>query len=133
MVRLTKKIEYALMALKYISDECDKIVTAKQISENLNIPNQLLAKILQKLKKEKILESVQGIKGGYKLGKKLNEISLSFLIETIEGDMGIVDCLKTDRQGECCQTDSCNIKDPINQVQTEIYKVLKNKMVSDFV
>jgi len=133
MVRFTKKIEYALIALRFISNAKDEIVTAKQISNKFNIPYELLAKILQKLKKEKILVSVQGINGGYKLLKQLNEISLSNLIDIIEGKMAIVECLHVNDITECFIYDTCNIKSPINKMQNELENLLKHKMVSDFV
>ena len=133
MVRFTKKVEYALIALRFIANAKDDIITAKQISNKFNIPYELLAKILQKLKKEKILESNQGVNGGYKLVKKLNEISLSNLIDTIEGKMAIVECINDKDLNECFISDTCNIRSPINKMQNELENLLKHKMVSDFV
>lgn len=133
MVRFSKKIEYSLIALRYISNAKDEIITAKEISAKYNIPYELLAKILQKLKKENILASNQGVNGGYKLSKPLNEISLSELIDKIEGKSGIVECLHTDNLSECFIYDSCSIKDPINKMQLELENLLKHKMVSDFI
>lgn len=133
MVRFTKKVEYALIALRYIANAKEGIVTAKEIADKINVPYELLAKILQKLKKEKILESNQGVNGGYKLVKQLNEISLSALIDIIEGKMAIVECLHVSDVNECFIFDTCNIKSPINKMQTELENLLKHKMVSDFV
>ena len=133
MVRFTKKVEYALIALRFIANAKDDIITAKQISNKFNIPYELLAKILQKLKKEKILESNQGVNGGYKLVKQLNEISLSNLIDTIEGKMAIVECINDKDLNECFISDTCNIRSPINKMQNELENLLKHKMVSDFV
>ena len=52
MIRISKKLEYALMALKFISNSKLKLVTAREISDKSNIPYDLLSKILQKLKNE---------------------------------------------------------------------------------
>ena len=133
MVRFTKKVEYALISLRHIANAKDEIITAKQISNKFNIPYELLAKILQKLKKEKILESNQGVNGGYKLIKQLNEISLSNLIDIIEGKLAIVECLHEKDINDCFISDTCNIKSPINKMQYELENLLKHKMVSDFV
>lgn len=133
MVKFSKKIEYSLIALRYISCANDEVITAKEISNKYNIPHELLAKILQKLKKENILTSNQGVNGGYKLLKPLNEISLSELIEKIEGKTALVECMHTDNISECDLTESCSIKDPINKMQTELENLLKTKMVSDFI
>ncbi|MBI5404179.1 MAG: Rrf2 family transcriptional regulator [Ignavibacteriae bacterium] len=133
MVKFSKKIEYSLIALRYIAGAKDEVITAKEISNKYNIPHELLAKILQKLKKENILSSNQGVNGGYKLSKPLNEISLSELIDKIEGKTAIVECLHTDNVSECFISDSCSIKDPINKMQIELENLLKTKMVSDFI
>jgi Rrf2 family protein len=133
MVRFTKKVEYALIALRYIANAKDDIITAKQISNKFNIPYELMAKILQKLKKENILDSNQGVNGGYKIIRQLNEISLSSLIDIIEGKMAIVECLHEKDLNECFILDTCSIRSPINKMQNELKNLLKNKMVSDFV
>jgi Rrf2 family protein len=133
MVKFSKKIEYSLIALRYIANAKDEIITAKEISNKYNIPYELLAKILQRLKKENILMSNQGVNGGYKISKPLNEISLSELIEKIEGKTALVECLHTDNISDCFISDCCSIKDPINKMQSELENLFKTKMVSDFI
>jgi len=63
MIKLSKKVEYALMALSSIKNSGENIMTAKEISAEHNIPYDLLAKILQKLKKEDILMTRTGNTG----------------------------------------------------------------------
>jgi Rrf2 family protein len=133
LVKLSKKIEYALMSLRYIFRSKDALVSAREISAKFNIPHDLLAKILQKLKKEGILSSIQGINGGYKLEKNPNEISLSTLINIIDGNKGIVECLNLEVLKDCCMTQTCNIKSPVNQMQREIENLLNAKMISEFI
>lgn len=133
MVRFSKKIEYSLIALRYIANAKDEVVTAKEISNKYNIPYELLAKILQKLKKEKILNSNQGVKGGYTISIPLNQISLSELIEKVEGKTALVECMHSENLSECFISDCCSIKDPISKMQVELENLLKTKMVSDFI
>ena len=133
MFRFSKKIEYSLIALRYIANAKSEIITAKEISIKYNIPYELLAKILQKLKKENILTSNQGVNGGYKISKPLNEISLSELIEKIEGKTELVECLHSVNISDCLISDCCSIKGPINKMQFELESLLKTKMLSDFI
>ena len=62
MFKLSKKVEYGLMAIKYIASQGEfNPCSAKVISRKNKIPYDLLSKILQRLKKEKILYSVMAI------------------------------------------------------------------------
>lgn len=132
MVKFSKKLEYALISLRHISNAGAEITRVRDISEKYNIPHDLLAKILQKLKKENILASSQGINGGYTLSRKLNEIPLSELVSVIENGTSIVECMH-DEDNNCLINDSCTIKDPLSKIQIEFENILKTKMISDFV
>ena len=133
MIRISKKVEYALMALKFILNSNQKMVTAREISDNSNIPYDLLSKILQKLKNEHILLSNQGINGGYSLNKKLEEVPLMNLMTAIDGNTAIAECLHDSGEKDCCLIDTCSIKSPISQLQKEVEELFKRKTISDFV
>ena len=116
------------MALKHFALAEGGIVTAKEISEKHNIPYELLAKILQKLKKDKVLSSIQGTKGGYQLLKKPDEIDLFFLMHTIDGDMALTECqCSHNENGKCTLKELCTIKQPVTKMQKEIEAAAKQK------
>jgi Rrf2 family protein len=75
MLRLSKKVEYAVLALQYIAANEGKIVPAKEIAENLHISFEFLSKTLQTLMKRKLISSQHGTKGGYVLVKKPTEMT----------------------------------------------------------
>ena len=122
MLKLSKTIEYALISINHIN-QCDKgsPIPVKKISEKHNIPFELLAKILQKLSKTKILKAVHGPRGGYKLNDKYKDYTLIQLIEILEGPFGITGCL-TDHS--CEQISNCNIITPIEKINSQVYQVL---------
>ena len=93
----------------------------KKISNQYSIPFELLAKILQKLSKVKILKAIHGPKGGYKLNDKYKNFTLVQLIEVLEGPFGITGCL-TDHN--CEQISNCNIITPIEKINSQVYQVL---------
>ena len=132
LVKFSKKLEYSLIALNHLAGSGSEVTRVRDISEKYNIPHDLLAKILQKLKKEGILESVQGVNGGYKLSRLLSEIPLMDLYGFIESNTGIVECMQDD-VSSCDVSVNCTIKDPMSKMQTEFENLLKTKMVSDFV
>lgn len=128
MLKLSKKTEYALMAMKYLALQSNgNFTTAKQISDNYNIPYELVAKVLQKLKKLELLESFQGIKGGYKLNKIPSAITLLQIISAIEPNYQITECLSTDSSvNNCTHLNCCQIRNPLSKLQKEIDNLFNN-------
>ncbi len=89
---LTRASEYALLSLDTIQ-RADSPIGAEQLATELCIPKSFLAKILQNLAKNGILESRKGAHGGFILAKELHEISVSEVIYAAEGKMpAVFDC-----------------------------------------
>ena len=123
MLNITKKIEYALIALRHINNNGEgKLCSSSEIASHYHMPKELLAKTLQALCKEGYVYAIKGPKGGYMLNKNLSNINLIDFIESIEGPVGLVKC-STDIN--CELLDLCKIKSPINKINTNIRNVLK--------
>jgi len=132
MLRLTKKADYGLMALKFLAENPEFVsLSAKDIAEAYHIPQQLLAKILQRLAKEGLLRSHAGMNGGYTLSRKPNEISAFEVIRAIDGPLFITSCVTV--SGLCDLTNSCTIKEPLARVNESISELLKSIRISDLV
>lgn len=129
MLKLTKKTEYALMALRHLSSlkEGQK-ASAKEISDTYHIPYPLLAKVLQELSKKRFLQPVQGARGGYRLSKPLDKISMTELFEGLEGPLGIMDCFFEE---ECEIIDSCSIRTPIQRINRSLRNLFDGMTVLD--
>ena len=70
MIKLSKKVDYGLIAIGHIAyREKARVVTAKHIASEYNIPQELLAKVLQRLAREGLITSQNGPKGGYVLAE----------------------------------------------------------------
>ena len=99
MLKISKKADYALMALQHIAAvqfgdvTPGRVVNTKEIAEEYNIPLELLAKVLQTLAKHALIESHNGPKGGYALARRAHQITIAQILESIEGPLGITDCL----------------------------------------
>ncbi len=133
MIRLSKKIEYALLALQFIAANRDKVVSAKELALELGISFEFLAKTLQKLNKSGFIESQQGIKGGYILTKEPAEIAVSDVINALEGHTHIVDCFNGSEDDNCMRSTSCSIKHPMMKIQKEINDIFKNTTIAELI
>lgn len=132
MLRLTKKADYGLMALKYLAEQKDGSAhSAKDIAEAYHIPQQLLAKILQTLAKAGLLISHAGSNGGYALARCATLISTFEVIRAIDGPLFITSCITI--HGSCDLTNICTIKEPLRKVNDSIKNLLSGIHISDLV
>ena len=129
MLKLTKKADYALMAMKHLAEHSDgEARSAKDVADAFAIPPEALAKILQRLAKAGLLQSQHGINGGYTLARAAHTISAFEVIQAIDGPLFITSCVTT--RGECGQSDRCNIREPLRKVNESIEAVLKRIKIS---
>ena len=129
MLKITRKVEYALIALNHLQQQNDgDLCSAKEISKQYGIPQELLAKTLQKLARVEIIEAVQGSTGGYKLLVAPSTISMTHFFEILEGPVGIMDCYF---DSGCRQLNTCNIRSPINKINDAIRNVFNNITLAD--
>src|SRR3984893_15802911 len=132
MLRLTKKADYGLMALKYLAEQTDGSAhSAKDIAEAYHIPPQLLAKILQTLAKAGLLVSHAGTNGGYALARASTEITAFEVIRAIDGPLFITSCITI--HGTCDLLGHCTIKEPLRKVNDSIKDLLNGICIADLV
>ena len=124
MLSLSKKADYALLALTHLArEENVRAVNTREIADQYGIPVELLAKILQRLAKDQFIQSTPGPTGGYRLAKPASAISVGSVIACIDGPTAITQCMKS---GEvlCDQHTRCTIKDPLARINTRIFQML---------
>jgi len=131
MIKLSKKIEYGLISLLHINNINNlHLVTCREISDHYHIPHEILGKVLQGLAKAKLIESIQGVKGGYHLSKDLEHITLGEVIEALEGPLHITPCTCDDYI--CHIEPQCNIQGPIFHFQDQLLKFIYNVSLKSF-
>ena len=124
MLRLSKKADYALIAMKHLALNRDGAVSvsAREIAEQYDIPVELMAKVLQRLARSGLLTSHQGTRGGYTLSKPTTSISVADIIQAIDGPLTVTACSTEDEQ--CEQFTKCNIRDPLWRIKDRIVAAL---------
>src|SRR5436305_13218465 len=116
MLRLSKKADYALMAMKHLALRGDRgASSAREIAELYDIPIELKAKVLQRLVRRGLLASHQGTRGGDQLGRQAVQISIADVIQAIEGPVTVTAC--SIDEGQCEQYSQCNVRDRLRRVR----------------
>ena len=129
MLKLSKKADYGLIAVKHLAEQpLGAAFSAKDIARAYGIPTELLAKVLQKLAKHGLLVSQHGTNGGYALARPPREISAFEVIRAIEGPLFITSCV-TDKR-ECGQMTRCTVREPLQKVNETLVKALSAVTIS---
>ena len=117
------------MAMKHLAEYAHQGArSAKDVADAYGIPQEALAKILQRLVKAGLLKSQHGTNGGYTLARDASRISAFEVIRAIDGPLFITSCVTV--RGECDQSDRCNIREPLRRVSHSIEEVLRRMTIS---
>ena len=128
MLRLSKKADYALIAMAHLAVRPGS-VSAREIAELYEIPTELMAKVLQRLARKGLLTSQQGARGGYTLSRTAAGISVADVIQAIDGPVSVTAC--SAHGDRCGQFAKCNVRDPLWRVSDIIVSALSKTMVSE--
>ena len=124
---ISKACDYAILVVTYFASNPEDALKSKhEIAQALHLPEEFLSKILQRLVKANIVESIRGTHGGYKLIEQPSDISLKSVIEVFEGEMHMIDCNKSNFK-DCGRQNNCGpLQHVMFQVEDEINHILSN-------
>jgi Rrf2 family protein len=132
MIRLTKKADYSLIALRHFAarqQATGEAVSAKDVSETCGIPLPLLSKLLQKLGKSGFLVSEYGTNGGYRLARDPRKISALEVIRAIDGPIVLANCFT--EHAYCGHSERCTVKRPLKRIHEGILRLLDGVSIQD--
>ncbi len=131
MFKISKQTDYALLMLSYLKDKND-FVTISKVVEKLNLPSKFISKIASILTNNKILESREGVNGGYKLSNNIKKISLYDFLKIFEGELHLTSCF--DNNYHCPNEDFCSHKNFFKtKFSKKIIEFLKNNKLLEII
>ncbi len=120
MIKINRKVEYALMVLKLMKEKpAIELTTAREVCDRYETPFDTTAKVMQQMNGAGILHSHKGVKGGYTLARNLSSVSYIELVELIEGKSFMMDC----HEGPCDLIHKCNISQPIKRLNDYLISI----------
>ncbi len=129
MLKLSKKADYGLIAVKHLATHCaEGACSAADIAELYGIPTPLMAKVLQRLARNGLVLARHGASGGYQLARHPSTITALEVISAIEGPLFLTSCVTS--RGECYQTPTCTVREPLRRVNESILQVLSTVTIS---
>lgn len=130
MLKLSKKIDYGLILLSRMCAE-PAPASAREMAGRYDLPLPMVANILKALAANGVLVSTRGVQGGYELARTPYEITLSEVVDALEGPFNLVDCVAG---GDSCKfTDVCPTHDPIQVVHEKFQKFMSRLSLAEIV
>lgn len=124
MLKLSKKADYGLIALKHLAMRSGQgSYSAADIAEVYGMSAPLMAKVLQKLARKGLVAARHGSSGGYQLARDPSQITALDAISAIDGPLFITSCVTS--HGECDLTTTCSVREPLRRVNDSIMGVLQ--------
>ena len=132
IMQLKITTDYAIRIVYYLACRSE-VITASELAYELKIPESYIPKITKKLKDANMITACEGIKGGYSLSRKPEDISLFDIISSTEITMKINRCLEED--GFCSRnaTDYCSVHKTFLKVQKLYEDSLREVKISDMI
>jgi Rrf2 family protein len=137
MKLLTKNTDYAIRALLVLAKEPSQYLSARMIAREQKMPYQFLRTIMQKLIKNKLVVSKEGVSGGFKIKKDPKKIKITDIIYIFQGNIELSECLF--RKKICHNRENCALRKEIKRIELlvgnefsklTIYKLLKKTSLS---
>lgn len=128
MIKINRKVEYALIVLKMMKDKgLQELTTAREVCDRFKTPFDTTAKVMQQMNTAGILHSHKGVKGGYTLTQDLSSITYLELVELIEGKSFMMDC----HEGPCDMIQQCNITQPIKRLNDYLITIFNSLSLNE--
>jgi len=133
MLSITRKADYAIVAMADMAEHYPAVVTTPDLSRRRRIPKPVLQKILTKLTSHGLLVSVQGPHGGYRLSRLPKAITLAEVIAAIEGSFRFAGCTATNGEPKkkCATQPVCPVIGSMSKVHRLLEQCLTGVSIAD--
>src|SRR5262245_1881228 len=108
MLRISRLTDYALVISSRLAS-VDRLASVSSLALDTQIPAPTVSKVLKQLVHAKVVESVRGARGGYRLTRRPQDIGVDDIIAAIEGPIAVTECSDADDQSNCELESNCDL------------------------
>ncbi len=130
-MRLSKLTDYATVILSVIAKNNSCVHSAVGMAEVTGIAQPTVSKVLKLLVKAKVLISVRGAKGGYRLARSPEKISVAAVINALEGPIALTECSASHHA--CEQARGCEIQGNWDLINKTVHNALESVTLADLI
>ncbi|KCZ93415.1 RrF2 family transcriptional regulator [Hyphomonas johnsonii] len=129
-MRLTSFTDYGLRMLMRMASEPQRAFSSGELADEFNLSRNHLTKIMQRLAQGQIVRTQRGAGGGARLAVKPRELKLGRIVQLLEQDQPLVECLSADR-GNCTIDGQCRVKARLRSAEAAFLRDLDKATLAD--
>ncbi len=130
MIKLSRLTDYAVVILSEMVREPGLLMAASTLAGQTNLPEPTVAKILKLLAKQRLVTSVRGVSGGYRLERAAAELQVTDIITAMEGPIALTACVEGSE--DCCSLEkNCSMRGRWNPVNAALHQALGTVTLAD--
>jgi Rrf2 family protein len=132
MFKISTKGDYGLLLMQALA-ECDneEFVSLKKVADEKQLSSSYLSQIVIPLKEAGLVESKEGLRGGYRLTKPSEKITMLEILEALEGKIAPTKCIEEDDCSGCKCSDGCNVKNTWREATDMLHHFLSSRTLRD--
>lgn len=128
MLRIGKLADYALLIVDCLAKQSQQLTT-EAIANHVNVPLATVRKLLKLLVDAGLLRSQRGLRGGYRLARPADRISVADVIRAVEGPLGLTQCAQDEER--CDISSDCELKHNWHYINDIIQRQLERITIAD--
>ena len=130
MIRMTRLTDYGIMLLThFVRDGGQKIHSARELAVNSKVPQPTVSKIFKLLARNGLLVAHRGVKGGFTLARKPDEITVAEIVKAIEGPISFTEC--SAHPGKCEVERLCIVRSNWRRINDVVVDALRRITLAD--
>jgi FeS assembly SUF system regulator len=122
MIRITKQTDYGIVLLTHLAAQPLRHVNAPELAGETQLPVPMVSKILKVLVREGLLLSNRGVKGGYSLARRPDEITMAEIIAALEGPIALTECIVV--SSDCSHEQLCPVRSNWQRINDAVREAL---------
>lgn len=131
-IQMSEATSLALHSMAFVAMAGGELVTVKEIADATGFSHAHLSKVLQRLVRAGLLDSVRGPRGGFRLPRPANEITLLQVYEAMEGRLTASACVAGTPSGKCAFA-ACILGDFPRRLTEDFRSFLESRDLSYYI
>ncbi len=130
MIRLSKETDYGIVLLTHLAADPQRVsYSARELAQETHLPLPMVSKILKLLTRRDLLRSQRGVKGGYRLARRPEMISVAKIISAMEGPIALTECVSA--SGDCRHELLCPVRGNWKTISHAVRQALEGITLTD--